>query len=76
MSGTSTIAEVVHEVPREGDIMLLCSDGLAGPVTDEDILDIILAESDLRQATQDLIDKANRNGGPDNVTCVLARWVA
>jgi serine/threonine protein phosphatase PrpC len=72
----SVKVDTLHEVPREGDILLLCSDGLAGPVADEDILAIILAEKDLRVATQKLIDKANANGGPDNVTCVLARWVA
>lgn len=61
--------------PRLGDIVVLCSDGLAGPVTDEEIRSTILASSDLKQAAQSLIDRANENGGPDNVTCVLARWV-
>lgn len=63
------------EQPRQGDILLLCSDGLAGPVSDEEIRSIILSHSDLQEATQRLIDRANENGGPDNVTCVLARWV-
>lgn len=61
--------------PRVGDIVVLCSDGLAGPVSDEEIRATILASSDLKQAAQSLIDRANENGGPDNVTCVLARWV-
>lgn len=62
------------EAPRTGDILLLCSDGLAGPVTDEDILQIVVQTPDLTQASAALINKANENGGPDNVTCVLARW--
>ncbi len=62
------------ESPRPGDTLLLCSDGLAGPVTDDDILKIILSTPDLTQASSALINKANENGGPDNVTCVLARW--
>jgi PPM family protein phosphatase len=63
------------EEPRLGDIMCLCSDGLAGPVSDEDIRTILMTSNDLKVASQRLIDRANENGGPDNVTCVLARWV-
>jgi PPM family protein phosphatase len=63
------------EEPRLGDIMVLCSDGLAGPVSDEDIRAIVSSSPDLKVASQRLIDRANENGGPDNVTCVLARWV-
>ncbi|MEN9577328.1 MAG: hypothetical protein RJA70_337 [Pseudomonadota bacterium] len=63
------------ERPEQGDVVLICSDGLAGPVSDADILATILAASDLQDAAEKLIDKANANGGPDNVTAVLARWV-
>lgn len=64
------------EQPRDGDTYVLCSDGLSGPVTDEDILAITLAAPDLKTAATQLIDKANANGGPDNVTVVLTRWMA
>jgi protein phosphatase len=64
------------EQPRAGDTYLLCSDGLSGPVADADMLEILGHSSDLRQAASRLITKANDNGGPDNVTVVLARWVA
>jgi len=63
------------DAPRPGDIVLLCSDGLAGPVSDEEILTIISASPDLTTAAHRLIDCANSNGGPDNVTAVLARWM-
>jgi protein phosphatase len=63
------------ESPRPGDAMLLCSDGLCGPVTDQRMLDIVLTSPDLPTATQRLIETANENGGPDNITCVLARWI-
>jgi len=63
------------EAPKVGDIMLLCSDGLCGPVTDEQLLDIVQGSRDLPTASQRLIETANENGGPDNITCVLARWV-
>jgi len=63
------------ETPRAGDMMVLCTDGLCGPVTDEDILKIILDSPDLSTTASRLIDTANANGGPDNITCVLARWI-
>ena len=64
------------ETPQAGDVILLCSDGLSGPVSDRDILDIVTRTPDLAQASRALIERANENGGPDNITCVLARWVA
>lgn len=62
------------EAPAAGDVYLLCSDGLCGPVTDEDIALILGEHSDITVATSKLIEKANENGGPDNVTAVLVRW--
>ena len=64
------------EHPRANDIMLLCSDGLSGPVDDEEVLAIVETSPDLRTAAHRLIERANENGGPDNITCVLARWIA
>ena len=63
------------EMPRAGDAMLLCSDGLSGPVSDPMLLQIIMSSPDLPTATHRLIEAANENGGPDNITCVLARWI-
>jgi len=63
------------EAPRAGDTVLLCSDGLSGPVTDPDILKIVLDSPDLPTASNRLIEAANENGGPDNITCVVARWI-
>lgn len=65
-----------YEAPMAGDTYLLCSDGLCGPVNDNDILNIIVTSSDLKTAASRLIAKANENGGPDNITAVLARWVS
>jgi len=63
------------EAPRAGDCVVLCSDGLCGPVTDEDILKIVTTAPDLPTATNRLIESANESGGPDNITCVVARWI-
>jgi protein phosphatase len=65
-----------YEQPRVGDVYVLCSDGLSGPVTDPELLDIVLTTADLKAAATKLIEKANAAGGPDNITVVLARWLA
>lgn len=52
------------------DRLLLCSDGLTGPVSDEAIASL-LAGTDLDRIPDDLIDAANDAGGPDNITTVV-----
>jgi len=64
------------EQPRVGDMYLLCSDGLSGTVPEGEMLTILVGTQDLRTAASRLIARANENGGPDNITVVLARWVA
>jgi protein phosphatase len=64
------------ETPKAGDILLMCSDGLSGPVDDADMLAIVRSSTDLKGAVRRLIARANENGGPDNITAVLIRWVA
>jgi len=59
---------------RRGDIALLCSDGLHGPVADEELLGILIAEPNLQKAGEALIQKALDRDGPDNITVVLARF--
>jgi len=62
--------------PQPGDVYVLCSDGLCGPATDEEIREIVLNEQkDLKKAANMLIERANANGGPDNITVVLAKVV-
>ena len=56
-----------------GDVYLLCSDGLSGLVTDEQIHEIVTRAESLDQACKDLIDRANFFGGTDNITAVLAK---
>ncbi|WP_051712563.1 PP2C family protein-serine/threonine phosphatase [Spirillospora albida] len=55
-----------------GDRYLLCSDGLSGVVTAETIFQVLTDVPDPEQAVRQLIDLANRGGGPDNITCVVA----
>ena len=55
-----------------GDVLLLCSDGLSGPVSADDIR-VALTRSDPQQAAERLILEARRQGGPDNITAVVVR---
>lgn len=55
-----------------GDTFLLCSDGLSGPVHDDEIGTILGAMSPA-EAARALVDLANLRGGPDNVTVIVAR---
>jgi serine/threonine protein phosphatase PrpC len=57
---------------REGDRVLLCSDGLHGPVSDETIGEIMIRTPDVAEVSQALIAAALAAGGPDNVTVVIA----
>ena len=59
---------------RRGDTLVLCSDGLSGQVTRDDIAQVVNEEKDLVQACRRLIDMANTAGGPDNITVIIARF--
>jgi protein phosphatase len=59
---------------RRGDVLVLCSDGLSGQVKTEDIARVVTDEQDLVSACKRLIELANENGGPDNITVIAARF--
>lgn len=54
-----------------GDLILLCSDGLYGPLGDEGIAEILRRGLPPPETLQVLVDAANAAGGPDNITVVL-----
>ena len=58
---------------RDGDQVLLCSDGLTEAVDDDRITELLSAGADGEAACRSLIDAANAAGGPDNITVVLLR---
>ncbi len=60
----------------DGDVFLLCSDGLSGMVNDEAMMAAVQASSDLEATCAQLIDLANAAGGNDNITCILLRYSA
>ena len=57
---------------ERGDLYLLCSDGLSNLVEDNELLDM-LHQNTFQDAAKRLVDLANRRGGDDNITCVIAR---
>lgn len=59
---------------RRGDLLLLCSDGLHGPVSHEQLQASLVACPDLDEAVNTMIALARNAGGPDNATAVLARF--
>ena len=67
--------DLVVDKPRPEDIYLLCSDGLSKMVGDDQVRDVLLGEPDLEAAVYTLIDKANEQGGKDNVTVILVKIV-
>lgn len=70
----SVNVDLQEEVALPGDIYLLCSDGLNDMVDDETIrLTLDKFGDNLDRAADELIEKANGNGGEDNVSVVLAR---
>lgn len=55
-----------------GDLFLVCSDGLSGQITDQE-LGVLLYCLTPEEAVQTLVDLANLRGGPDNITVIVAR---
>ena len=66
--------DLTYQELRRGDVLVLCSDGLTGPVKKEEIGQIAGSEPDLPVACDRLIALANARGGPDNITVIIARF--
>jgi serine/threonine protein phosphatase PrpC len=65
----------IHEVSlADGDLLLLCSDGLCGVVEEEQIVQLIDHAATLDEAARSLVEAANEAGGPDNISVVLIQW--
>ncbi|MFL5835834.1 MAG: Stp1/IreP family PP2C-type Ser/Thr phosphatase [Solirubrobacteraceae bacterium] len=73
--GPEPAVEVDHMTTyaRDGDVFLLCSDGLTSMLSDEQIERTLADAPNLRAAGHALIDAANAAGGRDNITVILFR---
>ena len=56
-----------------GDLFVLCSDGLPGLVTDDEILQLATGSADMNEACANLVEAARSRGGHDNITVLLVR---
>jgi protein phosphatase len=64
----------IAERTLEGDdLLLLCSDGLNTMLSDQEIDAILGRFTDLKEIAQQMVREANRKGGVDNITVILAR---
>lgn len=66
--------DLTHQQVRRGDVLILCSDGLSGQVRVDEIGRVATEERDLMTVCKTLIDRANENGGPDNITVIAVRF--
>lgn len=65
--------DLVSDEPQPGDVYLLCSDGLSGMLSDDQILDIVSSTQEVPEICRRLIARANENGGEDNITALVIR---
>ncbi len=66
--------DLTRQELRRGDTLVICCDGLSGVVKKEEIGSTVTGAADLVAACKQLIDLANDRGGPDNITCIVARF--
>jgi protein phosphatase len=73
-SRPDVLVELASVQVQRGDVFLLCSDGLNTMLSDDEIYAILAAQRhDPEAACRALVQEANRHGGEDNVTVVVAR---
>lgn len=69
---TDAVLADFYEVQlQEGDMVLLCSDGLSNMLEDEEIRMIVNAQRDIMEKAEALVRAANLNGGRDNISLIL-----
>ncbi len=67
-------SDLYTEELTDGDIVLLCSDGLTNMLEDDEICRIIKKAPDLEKAVETLIEDSNNAGGKDNISVVLIKY--
>lgn len=66
--------DIFELVLEKGNIVLMCSDGLTNMLSDEEIMSIVASSRDrLDESVQTLIDRANEEGGMDNISVILVK---
>lgn len=65
--------DIIRRQLNTGDVILLCSDGLNGMLSDDQIRDILMVNPDPNLAAKELVVAANSAGGEDNISALVAR---
>ena len=66
-------ADFYEYVLQNGDVILMCTDGLSNMVEDEAILGVVKSARDVVEAVENLVQRANENGGRDNIGVVIVQ---
>ncbi len=74
--GAEPVVRIHGEVFEDGDLLLLCTDGLSAAAGDAAIHAIMASGDDLKEMVDHLVNRALLAGGPDNITAVLLRYRA
>lgn len=75
-TGEDILVMTREEMLAPGDEVLLCSDGLSGPVGDDGIATALSEQGSLESKLEELIGAARNSGAPDNITAILLRYKA
>ena len=67
----SVVADFFDVELKEGDVILMCSDGLSNMLEDEEIRMIACAQRDIIEKAEALVRAANNNGGKDNISLII-----
>lgn len=71
-TGLTVRIDVLHRIVENG-VILLCTDGLTTHVSEDQIVEIMMKEDSLESICSALVDKANDEGGQDNITVVAVK---
>lgn len=65
--------DIIQQPCVAGDVIVICSDGLTDMITTEEICDIVTDHDNPEDACQQLVDRANEEGGEDNITVIVVK---
>ncbi len=74
--GTHVETDIFTSIMPQQGHLLLCTDGLWGVLSDEEIQKIINSSPNVNKASELLIEAANKAGGPDNIAVVLVQLIS
>jgi protein phosphatase len=72
--GSNLVIEVSTYPQPQGAQLLLCSDGLWGEVSEEELHSVLTLHQDPNETCEELVRAANAAGGPDNITALLVAF--